>query len=114
MQYKKFYTDVLSEEEFTQCINNVITIVNKIEEFDFDDSFKFPYYISKDETDEQLFDILKENPSWENIPIVFLTAKTDSYTQKFGSIFGNEYIKKPFDLNDLKKRIDKILKSTNQ
>jgi len=62
----------------------------------------------------EFFDTLKENSSWANIPVVFLTAKTDAYSKKFGSISGNDYIKKPFDLKNLKERIDKILKNTSQ
>ncbi len=62
----------------------------------------------------ELFDILKETSSWANIPVVFLTAKTDAYSKKIGSVFGNDYIKKPFDLENLKERIDNVLKNTSQ
>ena len=61
----------------------------------------------------ELFDILKENLSWANIPVVFLTAKTDAYSKKIGSVFGSDYIKKPFDLENLKERIDNVLKNTS-
>ena len=46
----------------------------------------------------------------KNIPIVFLTAKTDSISKNLGTIIGKDYINKPFDIIDLKKRIDRILK----
>lgn len=62
----------------------------------------------------EFFDTLKENSSWANIPVVFLTAKTDAYSKKFSSIFGKDYIKKPFDLKNLKERIDEILKNTSK
>jgi len=32
-----------------------------------------------------LSDRLKENPSWKNIPVVFLTVRTDSFAKKAGS-----------------------------
>ena len=52
---------------------------------------------------------IKENLSWKEIPIVFLTARTDRVAKDAGSFFGEDYIEKPFKLPDLKKRIDKIL-----
>ena len=52
---------------------------------------------------------LKENPSWENIPIIFLTARTDRVAEKAGGFLAEDYIEKPFEISELKKRIDKIL-----
>jgi len=60
-----------------------------------------------------LSDRLKENPSWKNIPVVFLTVRTDSFAKKAGSSLCEDYIEKPFDIEDLKKRIDKVLKKSN-
>ena len=57
----------------------------------------------------EIFDILKENLSWEKIPIIFISAKTDKITKNAGEFLGNEFIEKPFDILDLKMRIDKIL-----
>ena len=56
-----------------------------------------------------VFAKLKENTEWRKIPIVFLTAKTDSFSKGFGMIPAQDYIEKPFEIADLKKRIDKIL-----
>ena len=52
---------------------------------------------------------IKKNPKWKNIPLVFLTAKTDTFSQTFGAIVSNDYITKPFEIEKLKERIDKIL-----
>lgn len=52
---------------------------------------------------------IKKNPEWDSIPILFLTAKTDSSSKTFGKILSADYIEKPFEFNDLKKRIDKLL-----
>jgi len=52
---------------------------------------------------------IKENLSWRDIPIVFLTARTDRVAKEAGSFFGEDYIEKPFKIPDLKQRIDKIL-----
>ena len=62
----------------------------------------------------QVFDKLKENPSWKDIPVVFLTARTDEIAERAGSFLGEDYIEKPFDTKYLKSRIDKVLKDTNQ
>ena len=58
----------------------------------------------------QVFAKLKENPEWREIPIVFLTAKTDEYSMGFGKLSADDYIKKPFEITDLKRRVDKVLK----
>ena len=52
---------------------------------------------------------IKENPSWTNIPIVFLTAKGDEMSVGMGGLASVDYIVKPFDIMDLKQRIDKVL-----
>ena len=57
-----------------------------------------------------VFTKLKENPEWRDIPVIFLTAKTDSYSKGFGKMAATEYIEKPCDIMKLKKRIGKILK----
>ena len=53
---------------------------------------------------------IKSNQRWKNIPLVFLTAKTDNISTGIGKITSRDYIKKPFDLFDFRKRLDTILK----
>ena len=57
-----------------------------------------------------VFAKLKENPEWREIPVVFLTAKTDPYSKGFGKMAATDYIEKPCDIKNLGKRIDKVLK----
>ncbi len=52
---------------------------------------------------------IRKNPEWGKIPIVFLTAKTDSDSKSFGKIVSQDYVEKPFELEDLKNRIDRLL-----
>lgn len=52
---------------------------------------------------------IKENPKWDNIPIVFLTAKGDTMSIGMGGLASEDYIVKPFDIADLKARVEKIL-----
>jgi len=53
---------------------------------------------------------IKQNELWRNIPIVFLTARTDHIAKSAGGFLGDDYIEKPFKIPQLKERIDKILK----
>jgi two-component system alkaline phosphatase synthesis response regulator PhoP len=53
---------------------------------------------------------IKENLAWKNIPIIFLTAKGDTMSIGMGNLAAEDYIVKPFDIKDLKKRIEKIIK----
>ena len=57
-----------------------------------------------------VFAKLRTDDQLMKIPIVFLTAKTDDLSQGFGLYHTNEYICKPFQLKDLKERIDLIIK----
>ena len=52
---------------------------------------------------------VKANKKTEKIPIVFLTAKTDQISKSMGRLASEDYIEKPFDMKDLKKRIDAII-----
>ena len=53
---------------------------------------------------------IKSNKKTENIPIAFLTAKTDPISKGIGRLASSDYIEKPFNVKDLKKRIDTLLK----
>lgn len=60
----------------------------------------------------EVFKRLKENPSWKNIPVVFFTARTDGVAENAGRFLGDDYIEKPYTREELKNRIDKVLKNT--
>lgn len=53
---------------------------------------------------------IKSNKKTEKIPIVFLTAKTDTISRSMGRLASEDYIEKPFEIKDLKKRVDEIIK----
>ena len=59
-----------------------------------------------------LSDRLRENQYWKNIPIIFLTARRDEFAQEAGKPLSKDYITKPFDIHDLKTRIEKVLKES--
>lgn len=57
---------------------------------------------------------LQENEEWRKIPVVFLTAKTDDYSKGFGKLVSEDYIEKPFELDELAIRIDEVLKKKGE
>jgi DNA-binding response OmpR family regulator len=59
----------------------------------------------------EVFDQIKKNPSWNTIPVVFLTARTDRTAKNAGSFLGDDYIEKPFNIADIKKRIEIVLRN---
>ena len=52
---------------------------------------------------------IKQNPQWQRIPIVFLTAKGDEMSMGMGGLASEAYIVKPFDILTLKDSVEKIL-----
>lgn len=58
----------------------------------------------------ETYNQIKANDEWKNIPVVFLTARTDRIAKDAGGFLGDDYIEKPFKVPELKERIDKILK----
>lgn len=51
---------------------------------------------------------LREKTKWRNIPVVFLSAKTDTFSKTFGITVAMDYIEKPFEIVDVKNRIEKV------
>ena len=54
----------------------------------------------------EVFDRIKKDTAYNTIPIIFLTARTDRIAKNAGSFLGDDYIEKPFDILNLKKRIE--------
>ena len=54
---------------------------------------------------------IKENPKWSNIPIIFLTAKGDTMSVGMGGMAAADYIVKPFNIKDLKSRVEQVLQT---
>jgi len=53
----------------------------------------------------------KSDAKLKKVPISCLTAKTDDFSKGMGKITSEDYIVKPFEITDLKRRIDKVLKA---
>jgi CheY-like chemotaxis protein len=57
----------------------------------------------------EVFDRLRANPAWKDIPIIFLTARTDEFAEHAGALIAEDYIKKPIEIKELKTRMDNVL-----
>jgi CheY-like chemotaxis protein len=53
----------------------------------------------------ELFERIKSNPEWKNIPIVFLTARTDEVAVNAGTFLGDGFINKPYNAEEVLKVI---------
>ncbi|MCR4989506.1 MAG: diguanylate cyclase [Lachnospiraceae bacterium] len=63
----------------------------------------------------EVFAKLKENPEWAKIPVIFLTAESDMAKEVKGLSMGAmDFIRKPFDPQVMKTRIDKVLSLNEQ
>ena len=59
----------------------------------------------------ETFQKIRANEDWRDIPIIFVTARTDDFAVKAGSFLGTEYIRKPFDITEFKHKIRSLLQS---
>ena len=57
----------------------------------------------------EVYDKIRDNIKWRDIPIVFLTARTDRIAENAGEFLGDDFIEKPIDIEDLAKRINTLL-----
>ncbi len=94
---------------------SVITVNSGKECFDFLEKNKLPDLIlldimMPDMTGWEVLKKIKDNPAWSKIPVIFLTARTDRVAENAGSFLAEDYIEKPFEVPELKERIDKLLK----
>jgi CheY-like chemotaxis protein len=62
----------------------------------------------------EVYKKIKENQFWMKIPIIFLTARVDRTAENAGNFLGDDYIEKPYDPADLKKRVDNVLKKNEK
>lgn len=53
---------------------------------------------------------MKAGNSTKKIPIIFLTAKTDDLSKGMSTLIAEDYVEKPFNLKELLKRINAVLK----
>ena len=57
----------------------------------------------------EAYERIRENDKWSKIPVLFLTARTDQFAEGAGRFLGDDFIKKPFEIDDLKIRIERAI-----
>ena len=58
----------------------------------------------------EVFDKIKDNPTYSHIPVIFLTARTDEVAKNAGTQLGDGYIEKPFEKDQILKQLESIFK----
>ena len=53
--------------------------------------------------------MIKNNPSFKDIPVIILTAKTDKLTKGMSGVCAQAYLEKPFDIETLVKAIGDVV-----
>lgn len=56
----------------------------------------------------ELYDKIKDNSQWSDIPVVFLTARTDNLATDAGTFLGDDYIEKPFEIEKIIRVIERL------
>jgi DNA-binding response OmpR family regulator len=92
--------DIICADSGLQCLRLLETVIPDIILLDI----MMPY-MSGWET----LDRIREKQSLRDIPIIFITARTDKNAKNAGGFLGDDYIEKPFAISDLKLRIDNFL-----
>jgi two-component system aerobic respiration control protein ArcA len=63
----------------------------------------------------ELAKLMKENDDLKDIPLIFISGRTGDLDVKRGFDVGaDDYIKKPFDVDNVKKTVKTLLKITNE
>ena len=62
----------------------------------------------------EVFDKLSANQKYKKIPVIFLTARSDGLAANAGAMIADDYIEKPVDINELRNRIEKVLKKAKK
>lgn len=57
----------------------------------------------------EVFDFMQKSNNWSNIPVIFVTALDDQETLQRGMETNSYCIKKPFNVGELKEKIERVL-----
>ena len=60
-----------------------------------------------------VYDKLKQQDVWKNIPVLFVTARNDRIAKNAGAFLAEDYIEKPFEIADVATRINNVLKKNS-
>ena len=58
----------------------------------------------------EVFDKLKHSSEWSKIPVIFFSAVVDKTSKMTANSLARDFIEKPVNIEELKNKIDRILK----
>lgn len=57
----------------------------------------------------EVLEKLNENDKLKNIPVIIVSARKDKTAKYVGGYYADDYIEKPFSINEVKEKINKII-----
>ena len=57
----------------------------------------------------ETFHHIRKNSTYSRIPVLFFSARKDFFSKKYEEFFGTDFIEKPYDVDELFKKIRKII-----
>lgn len=104
MYFKKFYNDeyqIISATSGKKCFVLLKKEVPDVIVLDI---------MMPDMNGWEVIENLKIDPTLKDIPVIILTARTDGFARDAGKLMADDFIAKPIDYEELKIRIDRVLK----
>ena len=57
----------------------------------------------------EVYDKIRENPGWDDIPIVFFSARSDDLARDTAMSLGDDYIEKPVETETLMRQLNQVI-----
>lgn len=57
----------------------------------------------------ETFEQIRQKDGLSKVPVLFFTARTDNFTVGQGRYLGDDFIEKPFEIDDIKIRIERAI-----
>jgi CheY-like chemotaxis protein len=61
----------------------------------------------------ETFEHIQKNQEWKNIPVIFLSVRDDDFAKYSGKFLAVDFIKKPYQIEEFKKKIDNVFKEVD-
>jgi DNA-binding response OmpR family regulator len=95
------------------CVSSGIQCLELLKNKEFPDLILLDIMMPKMSGWETFLNI-QENQLWKHIPVIFLTVRDDDFAKNSGKFLAADFIKKPYQIEDLKMRIDNVLNNADK
>jgi len=103
----------MDNEYMVTCVSSGIQCIELLKNNEIPDLILLDIMMPKMSGWETFLNI-QENQLWKNIPVIFLTVRDDDFAKNSGKFLAADFIKKPYQIEDLKKRMDNVLNKANK